>query len=179
MIAGSHTLEVCLSILALTACAALAAALTPELTQPALADLPPRKTAQPTPIPTPKPPAGPAAKTAPAGGAIELSLRFPQTWPWDEAHWQQAWTVVQWQDLDGDWHEVEGWRGTLDSITVDEGGAAVGRKAWWVAEDDLGTGPFRWLIYRDEGGRSLAASEPFHLPSFNKETVTVELTLGR
>jgi len=46
-----------------------------------------------------------------------------------------------------------------------------------VAEEDLGKGPFRWLVYRDEGGGSLAASEPFHLPSFNKETVTVELTL--
>ena len=25
------------------------------------------------------------------------------------------WAVVQWQDAVGDWHDVEGWRGALDS----------------------------------------------------------------
>jgi hypothetical protein len=26
-----------------------------------------------------------------------------------------AWTVVQWQDTAGNWHDVEGWQGWLDA----------------------------------------------------------------
>ncbi len=48
-----------------------------------------------------------------------------------------AWSVVQWQDVNGNWHDVEGWRGTLDSS---------GYIRWWVAAKDFGTGPFRWVI---------------------------------
>lgn len=48
-----------------------------------------------------------------------------------------AWTVVQWQDSAGNWHDVEGWRGTLDDRGV---------RRWWVDAKDFGTGPFRWVI---------------------------------
>src|SRR5688572_16967693 len=41
-----------------------------------------------------------------------------------------AWTVVQWADPLGGWHDVEGWRGDLD-----EGE----QKVWWVLDKDFNT----------------------------------------
>ena len=58
-----------------------------------------------------------------------------------------AWSVVQWQDSAGNWHDVEGWRGTLDSS---------GYIRWWVAAKDFGTGPFRWVI---TGGDSVSVAD--------------------
>jgi hypothetical protein len=58
-----------------------------------------------------------------------------------------AWSVVQWQDINGNWHDVEGWRGTLDSN---------GYIRWWVAAKDFGTGPFRWVI---TGGDSVSVAD--------------------
>jgi len=77
----------------------------------------------------------------------------------------------------GNWHDVEGWQGTLDSVATGEGGTVMGKKVWWVAERDLGTGPFRWVVTRDEGGRLLGTSEPFDLPGAVGATVTVEVSL--
>ena len=37
---------------------------------------------------------------------------------------QGEWSAVQWQDVNGDWHNVDGWRGTLDEW---------GTRRWWVA----------------------------------------------
>jgi hypothetical protein len=66
------------------------------------------------------------------------------------------WTVVQWQDFQGDWHDVDGWRAPAKS------GQHV---RWWVAAKDAGTGPFRWFIYdRRKDQRHLWTSEPFYLP---------------
>jgi len=86
---------------------------------------------------------------------------------------QELWTVVQWQDGSGDWHDVEGWQGTLDDIQNE-----IGYKVWWVAKSGLGTGPFRWLVYQSKGGRLLATSEPFYLPGFKGGTVMVEVSPG-
>ena len=58
-----------------------------------------------------------------------------------------AWSVVQWQDSAGNWHDVEGWRGTLDS---------QGYIRWWVDAKDFGTGPFRWVI---SGGDSVSVAD--------------------
>jgi hypothetical protein len=97
-------------------------------------------------------------------GRSELHAGFPAAWPWSEAHWQDVCTVVQWQDAWGDWHDVEGWRGTLDGVSADVSGKIVGHKTWWVAAKDLGKGPFRWQVYRCENGKLLATSAPFYLP---------------
>lgn len=75
-----------------------------------------------------------------------------------------VWTVVQWQDSTDGWHDVEGWRGTLDR----------GQKIWWVAQRDFGTGPFRWVIYEGEGGRLLATSESFYLPAAAEHQFWIE-----
>ena len=103
------------------------------------------------PLPTPPMPsqAAPARFT---GGFIELRAQFPQAWQWKRSHWQELWTVVQWQDDKGAWRNVEGWQGSLDEVVTDEGGTVVGHKTWWVAKDDLGRGPFRWRVYRSQGG---------------------------
>jgi hypothetical protein len=82
--------------------------------------------------------------------------------------------AVQWQDTGGRWHDVEGWQGTLDDVAL-----GVGNKLWWVAQSDLGTGPFRWIVRRGFGGDLLAESEPFYLPGTAGETLQVELSLTR
>ena len=137
--------------------------------------LPPRP---PTPTPTPiADRAGPADRAGFDGGFIELHVRLPGDWPEREVPWQGLWTVVQWRHPDGTWREVEGWRGTLNGVATDGGGAVVGRKTWWVAGGDLGTGPFRWLVYGAQGGPLLIASDPFDLPAESGGTVVVEVTL--
>jgi len=99
-------------------------------------------------------------------------VQFSQAWPWATVPWQDLWTLVQWQDDKGAWYDVEGWQGTLDEV---QDGA--GRKTWWVAKSDKGKGPFRWRVYRGQGGWLLATSEPFYLPGLNGGTVTVEVSL--
>jgi hypothetical protein len=143
---------------------ALFVALLPSWTQAASLALPPRK---PTPTTRPTAPQEP-----PVGGVIELHVRFDQTWPWTEISWQQVWAIVQWQDDWSDWHDVKGWQGTLDEVVNLEG-----RKLWWVAEKDLGTGPFRWVVYRHNGGKLLVTSEPFYMPSIAGKTMKVEVSL--
>ena len=133
--------------------------------QTASADLPPRPTpVTPTSTPAPKP-------RKPAGAWIELQVRLPASDP--SLTWQQLWTTVQWQDLNGGWHDVEGWRGTPDSMVN-----GVGIKVWWVAQNDLGTGPFRWVVHRGQGGEYLAEGDPFNLPQAVGTTVAVEVLLA-
>jgi hypothetical protein len=78
------------------------------------------------------------------------------------------WTIVQWQDSVGSWHDIEGWQGMLDDGD---------QKAWWLAADLFGKGPFRWLVYQGQGGKLLAQSELFYLPHSVGETVKIEVSL--
>jgi hypothetical protein len=82
----------------------------------------------------------------------------------------QAWTVVQWQDQIGGWHEVEGWHGTVE---------LDGSKRWWVAAKDFGKGPFRWVVMAKNDGQPLATSLSFNLPSTAYEVVQSEVSLNR
>ena len=104
------------------------------------------------------------------------SRRWPATWPWDEVHWQELWTVVQWLGEVGQWRDVEGWQGQLDRV-ISEGDAVSGRRVWWVSGDHLGQGPFRWLVY-GKYGELLAVSGSFHLPTEDGRAITVEVVLG-
>jgi hypothetical protein len=121
-------------------------------------ELPPRGT--PTPIP---PPGGSDEKDnkreKPPGAYIEL-----QTQPSRAG----LWAVVQWQDNAGGWRDVEGWRGALDTS---------GYQRWWVAAKDFDTGPFRWLVTAEPGGRVLGGSAPFNLPRTANETTRVQVKL--
>jgi hypothetical protein len=95
-------------------------------------------------------------KDRPLGAHIQLQL--PNGQPGD-------WTVVQWQDSAGNWHDVEGWRG------VSEGN----QQKWWVDAKDFRKGPFRWVVYAEPEGQILSQSKPFYLPAGAAETVMVEL----
>ena len=72
-------------------------------------------------------------------------------------------TVVQWLDALGGWHDVQGWRGRLDEYD---------RKLWVVERKDFGTGPFRWALYDDPGSELLATSESFFLPAGRNQCAT-------
>ncbi len=127
--------------LALYCCVPLALILLSAWVRPALA-LPPR--------PEPTPPSPPTV-----GGGIELRIYATTALDWENVQ-----TLVQWQDGLGGWHDVDGWRGTLDEIYADGG-----RKMWFVSEEHFGTGPFRWVIY--QGDKTLATSDPFAMPASN------------
>jgi hypothetical protein len=112
---------------------------------------PPRATLTPTPHAHPT-----------EGTYIELRL------PTDNLN---LWTVVQWQDGVGDWHNVDSWQGILDSIHDHKGD-----KIWWVLPYSYGTGPCRWLVYDRPGGKLLATSHSFYLP-LAKQHVVAEVSL--
>jgi hypothetical protein len=153
----------------ITTCVVLAVVLFAALPETAEA-LPPRPT-------VPLPP--PDDTESFAYAQIQLQVQFPDSWPWHTTHWQDLWTAVQWQDLSGAWHGVEGWQGTLDEVKSCKNGVVTGYKTWWVGGEHMGEGPFRWLVYHGKGGRLLATSESFDLPSINKATLVVEMPLTR
>jgi hypothetical protein len=76
-----------------------------------------------------------------------------------------AQSVVQWQGGDGEWHDVEGWRGTL----------AHGQVRWFVEEADLGKGPFRWQVEFTQPVTQTLVSESFMLPDAAGNTVTITI----
>lgn len=138
------------------------------------AALPPRPTDTSTPLPptptptvTPRPirPAPPTPRprptedAAPTGAEIELLTAHPGVY-----------TVVQWQDTAGRWHDVEGWRGTTEA-----GADGLGTKVWWLSESLLGQGPFRWLLCSAPDGDTTAASAPFYLPDELGERLTITI----
>jgi hypothetical protein len=127
----------------------------------------------------PSPPLTPGQATPTfTGGFVALQIRFPQAWPAQGTDWQSLWTVVQWQDEKGTWRDVEGWQGSLDEVVTQADRTVVGKKTWWVAEDDLDIGPFCWRIYRNQGSALIATSETFELPPRKGTTTTVEVALA-
>ncbi|NKQ35838.1 MAG: hypothetical protein HF973_09515 [Chloroflexi bacterium] len=112
----------------------------------------------------------------PVGSRLQLKTRFGESWPWDTMQWQDVWTVVQWQDDKGEWFDVTGWQGNLDSISQEEAGW-VAVKEWWAADEVLGTGPYRWQAYSHPGGNLLAVSDLFYLADTSGGLVTVDIEL--
>ena len=100
-----------------------------------------------------------AEKALIKGGFIELTVSGATN---------DVWTAVQWQDIDGNWILVDGWQGYTD---------ADNQVLWFVAKENLGEGPFRWLLYDAEDGNLLTTSAPFDLPERAKQTVSVEVIL--
>jgi hypothetical protein len=173
-----RTPSIWLALLTTSACALAVVGVAWAPVPAAQAALPPRPTPQAT--TTALATAREEAKAHPQAGAqIKLQVQFPANWPWASAHWQDLWTVVQWQDALGNWHTVEGWQGEMDGVAIDAAGMVSGHKTWWVAQKDFGTGPFRWVVTGGTGSAPLAASGPFDLPSVNRATVTVALSLAK
>jgi hypothetical protein len=75
-----------------------------------------------------------------------------------------VWTVVQWRDALGEWHDVEGWQAMLDDADS---------KRWWVAPKDFGAGPFRWQVLTAPAGEMLLLSEVFMLPAEDRAILRV------
>lgn len=108
-----------------------------------------------TPVPTPRHPGGAWIRLRVHGGDRS-------------GNW---WTEVQWQDEEGEWHPVEGWQGPLERLDGEWG------RVWWVSQSQFGTGPFRWVIYRGQGGEPVVLSAPFTLPETEGATRWVEVSL--
>lgn len=102
-------------------------------------NLPPRPALTPTPTPTPVSPAPNLARILLVAGSA----------------YEGAWTVVQWQDKPGEWHDVEDWQGHVRNGWI----------RWRAAQKDWGTGPFRWEVYDSAGGTLLASTANFDLPT--------------
>lgn len=111
-----------------------------------------------TPTPTPTPPSDDEEDDRPVGAYIELHVPTAPA---------EAWAIVQWQDSAGDWHDVEGWSGTLDER---------GNWRWWVDARDFGKGPFRWAVTQGDAGPQWGVSQSFWLPATAGETVQVIVT---
>ena len=123
---------------------------------------PPRSAMALPPRPTPQPQSTARPTVARStGGYIELTVSTDASAPADLR------TVVQWQDVSGAWHDVEGWQGAFD-----EGN----KKTWWVAKADFGKGPFRWAV--TQGCAMLASSETFYLPTVTGQVVDVSVSLS-
>lgn len=105
-----------------------------------------------------------------------LTVEFSEDWSTMGIHWQELWTVVQWQDRWGYWHDVDGWQGTLDKVYLDDG-QVMGTKTWWVADTLFGEGPFRWLVSGDSGGKMMVSSDPFNMPDDGSQTMTLSVSL--
>jgi hypothetical protein len=108
------------------------------------------------------------AENGPVGDFIELRVHSGSSLT-------VLWTVVQWQDPDGQWRDVDGWQGEIDEVTAD----GVGTKRWWVSKDDLGHGPFRWVIRERETGAQVAQTGPFSLPDGGGPAVLVSAWVRR
>jgi hypothetical protein len=166
-------------------CAVLAAIILPRFAGAAPVDLPPRPVPQPPPggeEPSEPGPSGqPAAshsRSNPVKGApVTLKVQFSEDWPEKGIQWQELWTVVQWQDQWGYWHDVDGWQGTLDKVYLDDG-KVMGAKMWWLYDSLLGAGPFRWAVFAGRTGKVMAKTDPFYLPTSEVQKLTVELQLS-
>ena len=139
----------------------------PGLTAPS--DLPPRPT---PPTPTAEPIPAPVVN----GGKIILQTLFGDDWSSTGMDWQDLYTVVQWQDEWGSWHDVNGWRGTLDKVYTSSD-QVKGMKTWWVPSELLGDGLFRWQVYTSQHGGMLAQSTEFDLPELVGHSVIVKVEL--
>ena len=111
------------------------------------------------------------------GTRLQLAAQFSESWPWDVMQWQDVWATIQWQDADGEWIDVDGWRGNLDTIAQSDNGW-VGTKEWWAAKSITGSGPYRWLVYDHPGGDLLTTSEPFNLSEVPGGVVVVPVKLA-
>ena len=65
------------------------------------------------------------------------------------------WVTVEWLAGDGNWYEVNGWRGHINN----------GEIIWWVSKENLGQGLFRWVVYDNDSQQQVhSVSDPFSLP---------------
>ncbi len=123
----------------------------------------------PTFTPTPSAPLStPTAR--PPDSTREIWLRVELA-PWCDG--RSLWTVMQWQDGLGQWHDIPGWQGPLDIVTGD-----IGRKVWVFPATMSGSGPFRWRVCPrppDGINQWCVVSDAFELPYGAREYINLQL----
>jgi hypothetical protein len=67
----------------------------------------------------------------------------------------------------GEWHDVEGWRGSLNEANF---------IVWWVAPRDLGAIWYRWQLYTADG-RIQTTSDAFSLPANPNQSLHIQIFL--
>jgi len=110
----------------------------PIWVQAAPPPLPTRPIPTNTPTPTPTPTAIPTATVTPVPEPAQSSSIILQARSTAALEWPKLWTVVEWQDGDGAWQDVEGWQGPFDQVD-----AAGGHKTWSIPPTLFSRGPFR------------------------------------
>lgn len=79
------------------------------------------------------------------------------------------WTIVQWSDGVNNWLDSNGWQGSYNQED---------HVSWFVEQKDFGKGPFRWVVDDGPGGRLLATSQVFYLPTKADEVIRIEVRLA-
>ena len=141
------------------------AALSMPSTHTAASGFPPRPTDIPTPTPEPPPPQPTSTPAPPSDDSNAGALIFLHV----PAAPSDLQTVVQWQDGLGGWHDVDGWRGSLNESEF---------ILWWVAPRDLGAVWYRWHVYTADG-RISTTSDSFSLPSHPNQTLHIMISLAQ
>jgi hypothetical protein len=125
---------------------------------PAGGTLPPRPTAIPTAAPTATPvPVSTTIPNTPTGGLILLRASL------SDLAGKTYWTEVEWQNAQGKWYRVDGWRGHFNQY---------GEVVWWVAPENFGEKPFRWVVYQSETNKKVVfTSASFALPTQTNQVI--------
>jgi hypothetical protein len=116
------------------------------------------------PRPTEEPPVVVVIEKEPSPTRITLSLDLTSEAVGKGVDPRALWTVVQWQDALGDWHDVEGWVGPLDTID-----ATRGEKSWGLCAGILGRAPPLAGVY-EAGWHAGCGTETFALPASSGKT---------
>ena len=148
-----------LAMVLVLACAVFALTVSPLLAAPP--QLPPRPEPSPERAREPDAPPEreprerserePLATPVPVGALIELRAQAVLT--------STLVTIVQVQDRTGNWRDVEGWRAPFDLVEN-----RIGKKVWWLAENQFGAGVYRWRVL-DANGKVVGESQAFNLPN--------------
>ncbi|MBI5879549.1 MAG: hypothetical protein HZB53_18010 [Chloroflexi bacterium] len=87
--------------------------------------------------------------------------------------WRALWTIVQWQDGTGQWHDVDNWQGAPKGNPGD-----AYHQAYAIDERNYGKGPFRWIVRTTKGSTDAAVSQPFNLPRNTSEAVRIDVAVA-
>jgi hypothetical protein len=119
----------------------------------------------------PRPTEPPSVRSHQERAVAQIELNFELAPAWQQK-WQELASVVQWQDSQDNWHDVDGWRGSFDGVV-----ANAATKTWAVSPSYFGAGPFRWKVYEVSNARETGYSQAFSLPhdSYQVEQVTLSI----
>lgn len=117
-------------------------------------------------------PERPIVTEAPNGNKIILKAPANAVGSNGTVYDSDDWTVVQWQTVDGVWHDVEGWQSTF-FFDVDSN---YWYAEWWVGSENLGKKNFRFVVYTNESREQMKhLSGVFDLPQKGDEPLVIHV----